>query len=174
MGACYGTGVRGHLAYDLFPSEEDELKFMLEFAGLGLSTGFRDVIGGRVAEFLHSKSDGVQMRWLEPEEAAPILEQPTGGSAPYSLLEAFWSDDMLFIPGFRGSRGWSLDRLEETHPLYNYPVAPLRNALRIARDGVEHYEAQEEDTQREVDFLKELLIDFDFCTKHKLLYCFGY
>lgn len=175
MGACYGVGVRGSLPHDAFPTQADELAFMMEFAGLGLSHRFRDVIGDRVIEFSFSKKE-VTTRELEASEAAPILEthKRLGGSAPYSLLEAFWSDDMLFIPGFRGRRGFTLDQIDPEHLLHGFSVAPLRNALAIAKECIEHYEGEEGDQSSELMLLRGLLKDFEFCAEHKLIYCFGY
>jgi hypothetical protein len=174
MSACYGAGVRGMLPYNLFKDEESEVAFMRGFAELGLSAHFRDVIGDRVADFTF-KNNRVKMRWLDGDAAAPVLAayHEMGGSAPYSLLEAFCSDDLIFIPNFYCNRGVTLDRVDEGHPFYRYPIAPLEQAIRIAESGLAEFN-QKVGGEMEAMLLTGLLRDFRCCDEHHLMYHFGY
>ena len=169
MGACYGVGILGMIPGDVLKNEDDRLNFLHDFAALGFSHKFREIIGERVAEFNYKK-DHVAMRWLAPEEAAPILmaAKSIGGSAPYSLFP--WSlEEQIMTPGYRGSRSsivklpaWDVD---------DYSIQAIRNAIENTEEIV--YMAPE-DQEIDIEFCKGLLAQMRICREHRLNFSIGY
>ena len=78
------------------------------------------------------------MRWLDQGEANPTLAVTAhlGGSASYTALDWFFNEDQLLMPGFRGRREITLDRVAQDHPLHNRQIGPLRNAIAAAEESI--------------------------------------
>ncbi len=100
MGAVYGVGLLGQLPQ---MSTEEEVAALTQFAEMcGLKVPFREVVSGRVGEWQPpaAPGEGYTVRWLEAEEAAPIIAfaQNQHRSAPYSQF-TFLDGWQVFIPG---------------------------------------------------------------------------
>ncbi len=164
MGVCFGSGILGLLPADI-EDEEYKFEFMKEFAARGLSHGFREIIGDRVAEFKYRKGE-VQARWMDESEYADWITKGkrVGGSAPWSTIP-HCLEGALLLPGFRGGY--------ETHQV----VIPVPNehdfdwhagALRANIERLEEFDLPEY-----ADTVEWLLEDLRYCREHRLIWHIG-
>jgi hypothetical protein len=170
MGACYGDGLLGFIHDDL-QDEEAQVAYLKEFAALGLSHKFREIVGARVLELAYKKGGTVETRWLSDEEAAPVIaaERKIGGSAPYSMFPDSMNNQ-LYIPGCRtGSDGrvqWPGKTID------GWGFRPMRNAIPSLKEWIGWVENGE--LKGDVDFLRELLGNLELASEQRLIFTIGY
>lgn len=170
MGACYGDGLWGFV-HDSMDDEEKQIAYVKEFASLGLSHKFREIIGSRVLELAYKKGGNVETRWLSDEEAAPVLavEKRIGGSAPYSMFPECLNEQ-LYIPGCRtGNSGkvkWPGRSID------GWGFQPMRNAIAGMKEWIAMAERNE--VRGDAYFLGELLQNLELASEQRLIFTIGY
>ena len=164
MGACYGAGLEVFSA----GRKNAQIACITQFAESGMSHKFREIIDHRVAEFAY-KNGKVWVRWLNDEEAQPVLEakRRVGGSAPYSLFDA--SEYPIYCPGFRGS-GARLFSCPD-HPLDNLWVSGLRIGIEILTEAIAELETEDGwEAQSKREFYAELVKQLQICRENLLIF----
>jgi hypothetical protein len=170
MGACYGDGLLGFIPGGI-ESEEEQIAYLKDFAALGLSHKFREIVGARVLELSYKKGGTVETRWLSDDEAGPVFaaEKKIGGSAPYSMFPECLNEQ-LYIPGCRtGSSGrvtWP------DHSIDGWGFRPMRNAIAGMKEWIEM--AEQGHVRGDADFLRELLANLELASEHRLIFTIGY
>lgn len=170
MGACYGDGLLGFIP-GTDRTEDEEIAFITEFAGLGLSHKFREVIGSRVLELAYKKGGKVETRWLSDEEAAPVLaaEKKIGGSAPYSMFPECLNEQ-LYLPGCRTGGGGRVVWPEK--PVDGWGFQPMRNAIAGMTEWIDLVKKGE--VRGDEQFMRELLENLQLASEHRLIFTIGY
>jgi|GEM_PF-6209561 hypothetical protein len=170
MGACFGDGLLGFIHEDL-QDVESQVVYLEQFAALGLSHKFREIVGTRVLEVAYKKGGIVEKRWLSDKEAAPVLaaQREIGGSAPYSMFPECLNNQ-LYIPGCRsGSDGivqWPGSSMD------GWGFRPMRNAIAGLTEWIASVENGE--LKGDVDFLRKLLRDLELASNQRLIFAIGY
>lgn len=170
MGACYGDGLLGFIPGGI-DDEAQQISFVEEFAALGLSHKFREIIGGRVLELSYKKGGKVEKRWLSDDEAGPVLaaEKKIGGSAPYSMFPECLNEQ-LYIPGCR--TGGSGKVTWPGHTIDGWGFQPMRNAIAGMKEWI--VLAEQGHVRGDADFLRELLQNLKLASEQRLIFTIGY
>jgi hypothetical protein len=168
MGACYGDGILGFIPGGI-DGDEAKAAFVREFAALGLSHRFHEIVGDRVVELAFKRGD-VSVRWLSDKDAAPIFaaQKRIGGSAPYSMFP-ICMQQQLYIPGCRSGGGGQVQM--PGSPLDGWSFNPMRTTITDLEGWLPLVERKE--VRGDVDFLRELLEQLKLCSEHRLLFTIG-
>ncbi|MET7424638.1 hypothetical protein [Dactylosporangium sp. NPDC005555] len=167
MGTFYGPGIIHLIAEaDVLegdPTGEAAVAWLLEFAGIGLSRRFRDIVGERVAEFT---DDGGQVtwRWLGDDEAAPILAVgPSFGDTHEEWPGAMEHD--LFVPNCTATGPGNVEAAGSPVDRWFYtPIEPVEEELRETLEQI-----ASGDYDADPGTVTELLGRLEFCRTHHLL-----
>jgi hypothetical protein len=165
MGTSYGPGIT-FLAADAELVEEDEgaIAWLLEFAAIGLSRRFRDIVGERVAEFTYDGGE-VTWRWLDAAEAAPILEAgPCFGDTHEDWPGAM--DHDLFVPNSTAGEPGNVEADGSFVDGWFYtPIEPVVEGLGEALEQIERG-----DSEADPETVTRLRGWIEFCRTHHLFF----
>jgi len=174
VSACFGAGLLDfvpleYIADDVTSAEAQQV--LRDFAALGLSSRFFEVIEGSVVEVTVNGGE-VAVRPLGEAEAAPYVAamKETGGSAPSSIFPSCVESD-VYLPNYLLDEDEEMLRLADS-PFDGLTVSALESTIVRLQEWVAYIEAGELDD--DLEFTLDLIEQMRVCQKHNLIFSIGF
>lgn len=165
MGTVYSPRVLDHIEWDAAlhndPTGAAQVAWLRDFAALGLSRRFREVINERVAEFTYESGE-VGWRWLPADAAAPIV----AGLFSEDTWDDGWplDDSDMFLPNCATDS-------DQVHapdsPFDRYWCQPLDLAVTNLERRFDEMDRGDFDADR--DLMTMIRDQVRFCQRHQLI-----